>query len=89
MSSSNGSSAAGWPVLDRSPDSGGFVYFTPNKLVTTPAVRSFVLNAGATGRFNFGSNAANLAHSPGDKGLLMLHAENPVGTETTTLQLVP
>ena len=89
VKSSNGSTALGWPVSDTLPDSNTFMYFRPSALVNSPTVRSFVLNSGASGRFNFNSNAANLAASPGDKGLLLFYGDNLVTAETTALQLVP
>ena len=89
VKSSNGSTASGWPVFDTVPDSNTFQYFRPSALVNLPTVRSFQLNANASGRFNFNSNAANLAASPGDKGLLLFYGDNLVTAESTTLQLVP
>jgi len=89
VKSSNGSTALGWPIFDTVPDSNTFQYFRPSALVNVPTVRSFQLNAGASGRFNFNSNAANLATSSGDKGLLLFYGDNRVTAETTTLQLVP
>lgn len=89
VKSSNGSTASGWPVFDTVPDSNTFQYFRPSALVNSPTARSFQLNAGASGRFNFDSNAGNLVASPGDKGLLLFYGDNLVTAETTTLQLVP
>ena len=90
VTSSNGFSAAfPFPVIDRAPDSGAFMYIKPNQLVNTPSMRSPTVAGAATVRFSSATNAANNSASPGDKGLLLLHADNPVITETTTLQLVP
>ena len=89
VKSSNGSTASGSPVFDTVPDSNTFQYFRPSALVNVPTVRSFQLNANASGRFNFNSNSANLATSPGDKGLLLFYGDNVVTAESTVLQLVP
>ena len=89
VKSSNGSTASGFPVFDTVPDANTFQYFRPSALVNVPTVRSFQLNSNASGRFNFNSNAANLATSPGDKGLLLFYGDNVVTAESTVLQLVP
>lgn len=78
----------GGPDLDFAPDGGGFIYVQPNRLVNTPAVRSFTLAAGAAARVGLTTTAANATLSPADKGLLIFSYDNPTATEAAVLQLV-
>ncbi len=90
VSSSNGFSATfPFPALDHVPDANTFQYLRPAALVNTPTARRYVQASNSTSRFSFQTSVANNAASPGDKGLLIFYGDNPVASETTTLQLVP
>ena len=89
VKSSNGTTAGGFPVSDTLPDVNTFLYFRPSAMVNNPSLRSFALNSGASGRIGFTTNAANLATSPGDKGLLLFYGDNVLASESTVMQLVP
>jgi len=76
------------PVLDTM-GNGQFQYVSLNQLAVAPAVRSTVVAAGTRGRVGFTTNAANIAASPGDKGLLVIAAENPNETDAQVVQVLP
>lgn len=83
--SSNGFGA---PTLDRAPDNGGFLYVQPDKMVVNPSALDLQVLSGGSARLNYTVNSANSTVSPGDKGLLLLHTDNPTGNESTVVQLV-
>jgi hypothetical protein len=83
--SSNGFGA---PTLDQAPDGGGFLYVQPDRMVVNPSALDLLLLSGGSGRLNYTVTSANRAASPGDKGLLLLHTDNPTGNESTVVQLV-
>jgi len=85
VSSSN---FAGGPVLDTL-GSGQFQYVKLNELAVTPSARSLSVAAGTRGRVGFSTNAANVAASPADKGLLVIAAENTVDTDAQVVQVLP
>ena len=76
-------------VWDTLPDNGGFLYVRPNAMVNVPSSLGFTQAPGVTNRITFTSSAANQATSPGDKGLLLIHGDNPVARAVTPMQLVP
>jgi len=78
--SSNGSSATN-PVLDSLPNGGAFQYIKLNELVYVPDVRSYALTSNASRNFGTRVLAGNLATSPGDKGLMVVLAENPIDAD--------
>jgi subtilisin family serine protease len=78
-----------FPTLDRAPDSGGFEYVKLDQLANQPSARFVTTLSSSANRFAFTTSAANRTASPGDKGLLLLHGENPTGADSTALQLVP
>lgn len=79
----------GGPALDALPDAGGFLYFRPSAMVNVPSSFGYQQAPGTTLRVNYTSNSANLATSPGDKGLLFVMGENPVARELVPFQLQP
>lgn len=79
----------GGPVLDRLPDSGAFQYFTPSQLVNNPSSLGYQQGPATNLRVNFTTNSANVAASPGDKGLLFVFGENTVQRELAPVQLLP
>jgi subtilisin family serine protease len=85
VKSSNG---FGLPTLDQAPDNGGFLYVQPDKMVVNPSALDLRVLSGGSARLNYTVNAANSTVSPGDKGLLLLHTDNPTGNESTVVQLV-
>lgn len=77
------------PTVDRIPDAFTFQYITPAAPVIVPSALAVNVAGGGAARVGFTTNIANQAASPGDKGLLMIHNENPTASDNTTLQLVP
>ncbi len=76
------------PTLDQAPDGGGFLYVQPDRMVVNPSAPDLFMPSGSAGRLNYTVTSANGAASPGDKGLLLLHTDNPTGNESTVVQLV-
>jgi hypothetical protein len=85
VSSSNSN---GGPVLDTM-GNGQFQYVKLNQLAVSPSTRSLTVPAGTRGRVGFSTNAANVAASPGDKGLLVIAAQNPDDTDAQVVQVLP
>ena len=81
MRSSNGSISATNPALDTLPDSAAFQYIKLNQLVYVPDVRSYTLPSNGSRTFGTRALAGNLATSPGDKGLMMVLADNPIDND--------
>jgi len=79
--SSNGSISATNLALDTLPDSAAFQYIKLNQLVYVPDVRSYTLPSNGSRTFGTRALAGNLATSPGDKGLMMVLAENPIDSD--------
>jgi len=79
--SSNGSISATNPALDTLPDSAAFQYIKLNELVYVPDVRSYALASNASRNFGTRVLAGNIAASPGDKGLMVVLAENPIDAD--------
>lgn len=77
------------PVLDKLPNSNAFQYIKLNQLVAAPATNSLVMSTGQAAQVPYTINSANSlsAVSPGNKGLLVLVAENPLPSESLVLQL--
>ena len=86
----NSSNFNGGPVLDTLPNSNSFQYITLNQPAVTPAQGSLVMASGTAAQVPFTVNGANAlpAVSPGNKGLLVLVAENPLQNESTVLQFL-
>ena len=68
---------------DNLPDSGTFQYIKLDRLVYVPDVRSYVLAGNGARSFGARTLAGNAAASvsPGDKGLMVVLAENPIDTD--------
>ncbi len=68
---------------DLLPDSNAFQYFKLDRLVNVPDVRSYALASSANRSFGARALAGNAvaAVSPGDKGLMVVLAENPVDSD--------
>ena len=86
----NSSNFNGGAVLDILPNSNLFQYITLNQPAVTLPQASLVMASGTAAQVSFAVNAANAlpAVSPGNKGLLVLIAENPVPTESRVLQFL-
>ncbi len=83
------SNSVGGAVLDRLPNSSAFQYIKLNEPVAVPSQGSVVLSSGAAFQLPYTiSGRSTLSVSPGNKGLLVLSADNPVATESTVLQFV-
>ena len=76
------------PTLDQAPDGGGFLYVQPDKMVVKSSALDLQMQSGGSGRLNYTVTSPNSTLSPGDKGLLLLHTDNPTGNESTVVQLV-
>ena len=79
--SSNGAISATNPALDTLPDSAAFQYIKLNELVYVPDVRSYTLPRSGARSFGTRVLAGNLGTSPGDKGLMVVLAENPIDSD--------
>ena len=84
VSSSNGTG----PALDLLPNNGAFQYITLNKLVNVHDVRSYALLQNGTRAFGTLVLPGNAAASPGDKGLMVVMAENPTDSDVAIVNLV-
>lgn len=83
------SNSAGGTVLDRLPNGGQFQYITLNQPAVTPSQSSVVLASGTAAQVPYTVDpAAGLTASPGNKGLLVLVADNPLASESTVLQVL-
>ena len=76
------------PTLDHAPYGGGFLYVQPDKMVVKSSALDLQMQSGGSGRLNYTVTSPNSTLSPGDKGLLLLHTDNPTGNESTVVQLV-
>lgn len=81
------SNSNGGPVLDTLGD-GSFQYIKLDAPVALPTQSQVALASGAAAQVNYSIISTNTAVSPGNKGLLVLVADNPVQTESTVLQFV-
>ena len=63
------------------PDSAAFQYIKLNELVYVPDVRSYTLPSSGARSFGTRVLAGNLGTSPGDKGLMVVLAENPIDSD--------
>lgn len=79
--SSNGAISGTNPALDTLPDSAAFQYIKLNELVYVPDVRSYTLPSNGTRTFGTRVLAGNVGTSPGDKGLMVVLAENPIDSD--------
>jgi minor extracellular serine protease Vpr len=84
------SNSNGGSVLDRLPNNSAFQYITLSQPAVTPAGTSLVMPGSSAAQLAFTVNTAAAAStvSPGNKGLLLLMAENPVQNESAVLQIL-
>lgn len=77
----------GGAVLDTMGD-GSFQYIKLDAPVALPTQSQVALASGAAAQVNYSIISSNTSVSPGNKGLLVLVADNPVQSESTVLQFV-
>lgn len=81
--SSNGGISATNPALDTLPDNAAFQYIKLDQLAYVPDVRTYALASNAARNFGTRVLTSNMAAavSPGDKGLMVVLAENPIDAD--------
>lgn len=81
------SNSNGGPVLDTMGD-GSFQYIKLDQTVAQPSQNGVLMPSGSAAQVSYDIVNGNVSVSPGNKGLLVLVADNPVPSESTVLQFV-
>ena len=73
---------------DLLPNSNAFQYIKLNELVNVPDARSYTLPGNGSRTFGTRVLPGNAAVSPGDKGLMLVLAENPTASDVAIVNLI-
>lgn len=73
---------------DLLPNSNAFQYIKLNELVNVPDARSYALPSNGSRTFGTRVLPGNAAVSPGDKGLMLVLAENPTASDVAFVNLI-